>query len=501
MFRQLSTRQGLRSAVIAVGLVTLGMTYLRAAGTWYVGPSGTNSTSCGAQTAPCATVTYVLTNKVAAGDTIRVLPGTYSNQGSISFRSANHRNVTLTADDPANRPQFLNTTISLEKGGASGVTVSYLRVRAAASGYDDYIGVITVGDYPATIDHNELWNGGQGVLIRTSQQVTVSNNDIHDLGLPSTDNDTHCVTIANWNNDPNSTSFSTAIRLTGNALHNCGGDGMQENSFSETGHQFNFLIMDGNTIYGNQEQGIDTKGTDDLRVYGNDIYGNGFGGISNNSIYGSTARWDIYNNRIHDHTNFAIFNQGGGSAWRIWNNVIYNNLTNPSYNLCAVVMPGDAASLFYGNTVFNNQDTGGSMQSCGISDMGSGNNIINNIFYNNGTGSNDSGNIRNVGGNDSGTPSFNYVSPTSCGTSQCKTGSNVKSTCFASGNCPGFVSITARDFHLLAGSPAINAGTPLLVAFALDLEGRARGQGGAWDLGAYEAGAGLRPPTNLRIVP
>src|SRR6185295_20082436 len=125
MFDQLSTRHRFWSAIMAVGLLTLGP-YLRAAGTWYVGTSGTNSASCGAKTAPCATVSYVLGNKVTAGDTIRVLPGAYSNQGSISFSSANHRNVTLTADDPANRPQFLNTMISLNKGGASGVTISYL---------------------------------------------------------------------------------------------------------------------------------------------------------------------------------------------------------------------------------------------------------------------------------------------------------------------------------------------------------------------------------------
>jgi parallel beta-helix repeat protein len=499
MCGQLRTRHRVRSALLVIGLVTLGMTYLRAAGTFYVGTSGTNSSSCGADTSPCATVSYVLSNRVSAGDTIRVLPGTYSNQGDISFSSANHRNVTLTAADPANRPQLLNTKIALNKGGASGVTVSYLRIRAASSGFDDYVGVITVADFPVTIDHNELWNGGQGILIRTSQQVTASNNDIHDLGLPNTDYDTHCVAIANWNNDPNSTSFSTAIRLTGNKLHNCGGDGMQENSFSETGHQFNFLIMDGNTIYGNEEQGIDTKGTDDFRIYGNDIYGNGFGGISNNSIYGSTARWDIYNNRIHDHTNFAIFNQGGGSVWRIWDNIIYNNLTNSNYNLCAVELPGDSGSVFYGNTVYNNQDTSGSMQTCGVGDNGSGNNIVNNVFYNNGTGSNDRGNIRNANGGDSGTPSFNYVYPATCSTGQCKSGSNVKSTCFLPGNCPGFVSIATNDFHLLPGSPAINAGTPQSVPYTVDLEGRARGQGGAWDLGAYEAG-GLAAPTNLRVI-
>ena len=49
----------------------------------------------------------------------------------------------------------------------------------------------------------------------------------------------------------------------------------------------------------------------------------------------------------------------------MWNNVIYNNLTNSQYNNCAVQLPGDAASLFYNNTVVNNFDTAGGMSTCG----------------------------------------------------------------------------------------------------------------------------------------
>ena len=480
-------------------LLAFGTTSAQAA-TWYVGTNGTNVTSCGSSASPCATVNYVLSNKVAVGDTIRVLPGTYTNQGDINFSSGTQRNVTLRGDDPANRPQLLNTTISVNNG-VSGVTISYLRVRGASAPFDDYVGVINVSEYPTVIDNNEIWNGGQGVMIRTSQQVTVSNNNIHTLGLSGTDYDTMCVLIVNWQNDPIPSGYATAIRLTGNLLHDCGGDGMQENSWSEAGVQFNYLIMDNNTIYNNQEQGIDTKGTDDFRIYNNDIYGNGYGGIANNSVYGSTARWEIYNNRIHNHLNYAIFDQGGGASWKIWNNVIYSNVTSPQYNYCAVTLPGDSASVFYGNTMVGNTDTSGSLQTCGIADMGSGANIVNNIFYNNGTGSNDRGNIRSISGEDAGTPNYNYVYPTSCGSGgQCKTGNNVRSTCFQTNNCPGLVGIGAQDFHLLPGSPAINTGTSLAAPYTADHSGAARGQGGGWDLGAYELVAPPAAPANLRVV-
>jgi hypothetical protein len=49
------------------------------AATRYVATTGTDGTSCGTSAAPCAKVNYVLDNKVSAGDTIRVKPGSYSN--------------------------------------------------------------------------------------------------------------------------------------------------------------------------------------------------------------------------------------------------------------------------------------------------------------------------------------------------------------------------------------------------------------------------------------
>ncbi len=59
-------------------------------------------------------------------------------------------------------------------------------------------------------------------------------------------------------------------------------------------------------------------------------------------------------------------------------------------------------------------------------------------------------------------------------------------------------------YTLSAGSPAIDAGSDLGSAFAADRDGRPRPQGGAWDIGAYEFGAGpsAKPaaPQNLRLL-
>ena len=48
-----------------------------------------------------------------------------------------------------------------------------------------------------------------------------------------------------------------------------------------------------------------------------------------------------------------------------------------------------------------------------------------------------------------------------------------------------FVNAAGRDFHLSAGSPAINAGQATSLS-TRDFDGRARPQGGAYDMGAYE---------------
>jgi hypothetical protein len=59
------------------------------------------------------------------------------------------------------------------------------------------------------------------------------------------------------------------------------------------------------------------------------------------------------------------------------------------------------------------------------------------------------------------------------------TGTNIENT------DPMFVNPTGLDFHLQAGSPAINAGLALSIVL-FDYDGIARPVGGAWDIGAFE---------------
>ena len=49
-----------------------------------------------------------------------------------------------------------------------------------------------------------------------------------------------------------------------------------------------------------------------------------------------------------------------------------------------------------------------------------------------------------------------------------------------------FVNAAGGDFHLKAGSRAINRGADLGAAYAQDPDGNTRGADGAWDIGAFE---------------
>ncbi len=60
---------------------------------------------------------------------------------------------------------------------------------------------------------------------------------------------------------------------------------------------------------------------------------------------------------------------------------------------------------------------------------------------------------------------------------------------------PQLVSIDGKDFHLLNNSPAINAGRTLGSPYNIDKDGKARPQGSAWDIGAYESGGTGPVPT------
>jgi hypothetical protein len=155
-------------------------------------------------------------------------------------------------------------------------------------------------------------------------------------------------------------------------------------------------------------------------------------------------------------------------------------------------MCGDSLSTFYNNTMVNNQ---GSTRSGGLETSGSGNNVKNNIFMNNGATGNLSTHCYKC--TNTGTPDRNYF----FGPNPGGTGTNAITACYATGNCPGFVNIASNNYQLLVNSPARRAGATLPAPYTLDFFGIARTA--PWDLGAYAYGSGggvPQAPTNLRVI-
>ena len=99
---------------------------------------------------------------------------------------------------------------------------------------------------------------------------------------------------------------------------------------------------------------------------------------------------------------------------------------------------------------------------------------MNNLFYNNGTGSNDHG--ANVESRAARTPAIQAITTSIQHLVEVvavQERMDRPDTCAVSGNCPGFVNLGGADFRLLSNSPAIDSGTLLSLA-SLDLLGLLR---------------------------
>lgn len=254
------------------------------------------------------------------------------------------------------------------------------------------------------------------------------------------------------------TSYATLIGFTitnGSAVN---GGGINGNGASPT-IEFNYVSAN-------------TTLLDDTVRAGGGVYSCA-GEILGNVITGNTAGSGggiaacsgmIEHNIIAD--NIASF--GGGvyqSAGNIRNNLIYGNsaATGGGFANCSV-------AAIYNNTIFGNTASGGGggLNGC----LGA---ITNNIIYGNTAAS--------------GAQMLNSSVPNYC----CVQGGASAGTGNISAD-PQFADSAGHDFHLLTGSPCIDAGTN--TGLSIDFEGNARpvngvngtrGDGSEYDIGAYEA--------------
>jgi len=184
----------------------------------------------------------------------------------------------------------------------------------------------------------------------------------------------------------------------------------------------------------------------------------------------------------------------------IYVHTYYNSIRNNLVYNCAGwgVEQGHEVSnsTIVNNTIF--ECGGGIMIGTGGSSGNSNNNVINNnMLVYNGPGSNGHGNgidaIANYGVNNAITNNFLYGNQPSNISSALNGYAVISGSITNVDPASGSVFVNWRsngsgDYHLKAGSPAINAGTSV-GGPPYDIDGGKRPTGGAWDIGAYEYGS------------
>jgi hypothetical protein len=274
----------------------------------------------------------------------------------------------------------------------------------------------------------------------------------------------------------------TDIVIRNNVIHDTAGECLYIGGSEDTGlPAHSNVVIEGNTIYncgvyGGEGNCIDVKdGLTDVVVRGNICFdgapGDNVTGITSHSAMIAEA------NIVHDMPNHGLatgtFWGRGFSGTRIINNLIYNNGADGIQVATDTAdRPIDDVRILH-NTIFGNVRDGILLGS-GADGIGTVV-IVNNLIIDNAVG---------IGG-------WGTTSHTISHNDVFGNGTNFEGAYAAAsgtaGNIaadPGFAGSASGDFHLAAGSSAIDSGEAVEVD--RDLEGTARPQGAGWDMGAYE---------------
>lgn len=414
-----SARRVLAACAALAGCLALA-SGARAADYW-VKNGGSDAANGLSQAAAWATLVHAA-GRVAPGDTVHVLDGTYRGfyletsgtpSAPITFR-AEGANVRITQDNPVT-PDGIN----LE--GASWVVIDGFEVNdRTRAGIRVVLGShVTVRN--CRLGHNGRW----GILTGFVDDFTAENNEAHHSVLE------HGIYVSNSADRPivrNNVVYSNR----GNGLHfngdaSLGGDGLIENA-----------LVEGNVIFDNGTgggSGINMDGGVNGVIRNNLLYGNHASGISLYRIDGGAGATNnlVINNTIVQASDgrWAINISDGSTGNTLRNNVLWS--AHPFRGVITIDASSRAGFSSDRNSVMSRFSVDG------------GDSVISLAAW-------------QAQGYDASsfvaTPAENFVAPGS-------------------------------DFHLLPTSPAVDAGTSVN-APASDLDGAPRPAGGGVDLGAYE---------------
>lgn len=431
----------------------------RAAVTYYVAPPplGSDSNPGTSSAAPWATIQHAV-DSVAAGDMILVMGGTYAgariersgtSSAWITLKAAPGATVILNTPGPNNRH---GSILEIETWDGDG-TVAYWIIGGTNAGFE----VTGAPSWGIDIRGNDS---------AKSHHIHIIGNRVHHNGLSAGRTGIFAA-------------FSDDVLVEGNTSYNNGEHGIYINNSSDR------FTARGNRLYDNAGCGVHLNGDlsmggdgvmSDGLIEGNIIYNNGLSGgagINMDGVRNTTVRNNLlYNNHASGITMYQI----DGAICSRDNRIYHNTILMPANGRWGVLISDPACT---GNQVINNilyseHAYRGSIDLPAASVPGfvSDYNIVVNRFT-----TDDGDNILTLAQWQAlGYDAHSFIAtPTSL-----------------------FVNPAAQDYHLKAGSPAIDAGLALQ-SVTTDLEGTSRPQGDGYDIGAYEYASEPPPQVTLSI--
>ncbi|MDH5512402.1 MAG: hypothetical protein OEY27_04225 [Gammaproteobacteria bacterium] len=349
--------------------------------------------------------------------------------------------------------------------------------------------------------------------------MVIWNNYIHDMGDVNAtfDQDNHCIGIG---------SNTSYIWIVDNEIARCSGDGLQINGSLNTTHH---IYFGRNRSHSHKQTGMWSKTASDVIFSQNTVYNirpsDSSSGACTGSQYGPDYVWWIFNHLFDCESGIRVESDSGfGSSqpYRYFIGNLIHDITssgsldsgNPHADGAIVIRDGQSNYLI-NNTLWNYQ--------AGIMSPANGflqieNNILGNrnasqgrdIFIERSTTANAStmknnivyGSPVRITWGDGGSGQVYDLAGFQSATGRGQNSFNAN---------PQFVNPAAKDFHLLSGSPAVNAGLSHAaystfqlrygIDLAKDIEGSPRPAGGAFDIGAYESGGSVvRPSAPARLM-
>ncbi len=223
--------------------------------------------------------------------------------------------------------------------------------------------------------------------------------------------------------------------------------------------------------------------SDNMTIQYSELYNSGSGneddGVPNsgnfmhsNMIYiDKTSNFTFRYNNVYNYLStglYAAYQENSYPGWKIYGNIVHDSM--PGF------MSRPVGALIYNNTFYKAGRLGNLLD---LRFALTGSQLHNNLIIESGT-------------------------LDTSGISAANNSNNIQSSSAAATTFLSTVSSSPDYLRLKAGASAINSGKSLAADYSLDADGRTRGTGGGWDVGAFEFGtsnsAAPGTPGNLRQV-